>query len=211
MTYSISDMIKSSNNSKSKSKSKSKHRVEWHFPTPMYVSDVNHYDDIQKEINRTLDTTKFSMNPDWGATHYLSDPSCLQNFIVDNNLISIKDEIDNHIRNYLKDVNQMNDEQIKSLNYVIVESWVTLFKEHNYAHIHNHNKSDISGVYYYKAKGSEGNIFFESPTGEDRCVEVPLEQGKIILFPGWLKHGVRTNTTKDHRMSLSFNINFFMN
>ena len=35
----------------------------------------------------------------------------------------------------------------------------------------------------------------------------PME-GKLIIFPGWLLHGVRQNSTDNTRISLSFNITF---
>ena len=34
------------------------------------------------------------------------------------------------------------------------------------------------------------------------------KEGKILLFPGWLEHGVKTNLTDNVRMSLSFNVYF---
>jgi ectoine hydroxylase-related dioxygenase (phytanoyl-CoA dioxygenase family) len=30
----------------------------------------------------------------------------------------------------------------------------------------------------------------------------------LLLFPGWLEHGVATNETTSDRVSISFNINF---
>ena len=93
-----------------------------------------------------------------------------------------------------------------------------MFQKGNYAHIHKHGFSDISGVYYYRTNGSDGDIFFETPVTETGCSKfwinhsltfnIAPEKGLIILFPGWLSHGVRTNTTDDQRISLSFNINY---
>ena len=93
-----------------------------------------------------------------------------------------------------------------------------MFQKGNYAHIHKHGFSDISGVYYYRTNGSDGDIFFETPVTETGCSKfwmnhsltfsIPPEKGLILLFPGWLSHGVRTNTTDNQRISLSFNINY---
>ena len=95
-----------------------------------------------------------------------------------------------------------------------------MFKKGNYAHIHKHGFSDISGVYYYRTNGSDGDIFFETPVTETGCSKfwsnhsltfnIAPEKGLIILFPGWLSHGVRTNTTDNQRISLSFNINYII-
>ena len=41
---------------------------------------------------------------------------------------------------------------------------------------------------------------------QERSVEIPADQGVILLFPGYLKHGVQTNISDVERLSLSFNI-----
>ena len=37
---------------------------------------------------------------------------------------------------------------------------------------------------------------------------VPSATGTILLFPGWLKHGIMTNETEHDRVSFSFDIIF---
>ena len=98
------------------------------------------------------------------------------------------------------------------------KSWINTFKKNSYAHIHSHSTADISGVYYYQTTGKDGNLFFETPVTETGCSKfwmdhsltfnIAPEKGLILLFPGWLSHGVRTNTTDSQRISLSFNINY---
>ena len=77
----------------------------------------------------------------------------------------------------------------------------------------------ISGVYYYKTNGDDGDIFFECPVptiGSSFCyfnnycnrwIHKP-EEGKILLFPSWLKHGISKNETDETRISISFNLYF---
>ena len=99
-----------------------------------------------------------------------------------------------------------------------LQSWFSKFTPGDYAQIHNHKHVDISGVYYYKTNGDDGDFFFESPNPHlstsytfghlGRRWEYKPKSGKILLFPGWLNHGVKTNETKDERISLSFNIIF---
>ena len=37
---------------------------------------------------------------------------------------------------------------------------------------------------------------------------MPVKEGKLILFPSWLKHGVQPNLNKtESRISVSFNYN----
>ena len=34
----------------------------------------------------------------------------------------------------------------------------------------------------------------------------PPQEGRLILFPAWLSHGVRENETDEDRISISFNL-----
>ena len=62
------------------------------------------------------------------------------------------------------------------------------------------------------------DLFFESPVpnmggslvynGLANRQEFKPEVGRIVLFPGWLQHGIMTNSTDDTRISLSFNVIF---
>lgn len=95
---------------------------------------------------------------------------------------------------------------------------MTSFDTGEYGHIHTHPRSDMSGVYYYKTNGDDGNIFFMSGNESsknsicfgsysDRWIHYPVI-GKIILFPSYLSHGITTNTSNSVRHSISFNVSF---
>ena len=120
-------------------------------------------------------------------------------------------EIDKHLKEYCSEIGY----EYKRYK---IDSWLSKFGKGNYAHIHHHGITDISGVYYYKTNGNDGKIFFETPNpflDTQLCYlrygetwEHKPQEGKILLFPGWLRHGVRTNETDNTRISLSFNIYF---
>jgi uncharacterized protein (TIGR02466 family) len=102
-----------------------------------------------------------------------------------------------------------------------MECWMTFMRKGSYAHIHSHGRADIAGVYYYLADETDANIFFVNPVkqmGQAACFEhldkrlsVSPKIGKILLFPGWLEHGVETSTSDKERASISFNIRFVKN
>ena len=189
--------------------------IESIFPTPIYYSGVEVYslDDITKEIDDALDKTEFSYRSDWGKTHHLSDTTFKQNFIVDNALDTLQDEIRHHILVYLANVACP-----KPREYDITSSWVSLFKPGDYGHIHTHGYYDISGVYYHSTNGEDGDLFFNSPDtnlSTSYCFEQASwpwihspQKGKISLFPSWVPHGIQTNETDSDRVSISFNITF---
>jgi len=185
--------------------------------TPIYGNMVSGYNAINSHLDKIIDDVNFNMKSDWGSTHYIStnfDPNTQSNIIDDYNLKEVYKEIDIHLERYCHELN------FSMMDYNM-QSWLSMFKKGNYGHIHNHGDADISGVYYYKTNGEDGSIFFESANpfleisrcfkNESEVWEHKPQVGKILLFPGWLKHGIRTNNTDNVRISLSFNICFKTN
>ena len=187
------------------------YKIDNLFPTQLYCSTVSDVDFINSTIDRCIDKIDFRMNDTWGPTHYLSTSDFEDDIISEHGLEELSKEIYKHLTAYCKEVGFT----FETYN---IKSWFTRTERGNYAHIHNHGLADISGVYYYKTNGKDGKIFFESPNPHfdtSRCYfwkgyrrEYDPEEGHILLFPSWLRHGVETNQTDDARISLSFNIKF---
>jgi hypothetical protein len=99
-----------------------------------------------------------------------------------------------------------------------LNTWMTKTLKGKHAIEHSHGDADISGVYYVQTNNHDGNIYFRTPVrageGDNRCYQhlthcnlsITPEVGKLMMFPGWLRHGVRENTTDSERVSFSFNI-----
>ncbi len=180
------------------------------FSVPIYCCNVSDFDLIQTELESCIEDMDFNMVTEWGSTHYLSDSKFKNNLILDFNLENFSNEVDIHVNKYISKIG------FPKTNYKIVSSWFALFRRGNYAHIHNHGDCDIAGVYYFKKSGNDGNLFFCTPNkAEDtsfifnsRRIVTNSKEGEILLFPGFLDHGVQTNDTDDERVSLSFNIYF---
>ena len=99
--------------------------------------------------------------------------------------------------------------------------WVNLLKNggHHSGHIHPH--SILSGTFYVEAPPGSGAIRFEDPrlammmaapqrtadAPEPLCsfVNVEPRPGLLLLWESWLRHEVLPGTTKDERLSISFN------
>ncbi|GAA4716485.1 hypothetical protein H9L13_06245 [Sphingomonas lutea] len=92
--------------------------------------------------------------------------------------------------------------------------WVNLLKgggQHS-GHIHPH--SVISGTLYVEVPRGAGAIRFEdprlplmmaAPTRPDTFVTVEPRRGLLLLWESWLRHEVRSGTSKSERLSVSFN------
>ena len=98
--------------------------------------------------------------------------------------------------------------------------WMNINPTGSYNHLHNHVDSVLSGCYYVDAGENQGNIQFERSDNAE--YHIPSEVAKetyytstratyacktnaLYIFPGWLKHSVQRNNTKEDRISISFN------
>lgn len=187
------------------------YRIEPTFVTPIYASFVSDFPKIKCKIDNVIDKVNFSYKSEWGKTHLLSDTDFRENIISKLRLKCLSNEIDTHVRNYCDELN------FEYKRYKMT-SWIAKFQPGDFAHIHEHGHSDISGVFYYKTNEDDGDLVFTSPNPflktsklfagtELSWIHKPIE-GKILLFPGWIPHGVKTNETDNTRISISFNINF---
>ena len=105
---------------------------------------------------------------------------------------------------------------------VMGNMWANINPPGGYNMPHIHPNSHFSGVYYIKAPKDSGKIIFNEPkTGAHMImprrkkgpppshlwkeVHVDPLEGRIVMFPSWLWHGVEPNESNDIRISVSFN------
>ena len=189
------------------------------FSVPMYRGEVKNSRKINRELLSLCEELKFDHMDGWISNTQKLNQNAFASSIVDRAPL-FREALNVHLKQYLDDVGTL-DIQIgdsSSRQYMIKNSWITQTTKNQFAHLHSHGDSDISGVYYIKTTGKDGNIYFHSPLevlacnyimgSLDSAVEMPAQQGCIILWPSFLLHGVRENTTDSKRLSLSFNLNF---
>lgn len=190
--------------------------IQYFWPTPIYENQVSLESliQIQSELYKVLSDKKQS--------NQFNDPWNDNRIQVSNNFkINIFDQYElSNFKQYLnyciKDYTKILGDDVK--DFIISECWMTKSSKNNYGHIHNHMPYDISGVYYLQTCETDGSIFFENPLQicysskignknlfNPSYVSKP-KNGKIILFPSWLSHGVNTNKTESERISISFNV-----
>jgi len=187
-----------------------KHSMRPLYPTPLFVGQVEDIAPCLAEVDSILPTIDWKIKPEWGTTHKLSTNSFEEDALTEYNLIKVDSQIRAAVALYCQDLGFEMPETYSR------RSWITRYDRGEYAQIHNHGYSDISGVYYHSVGSKAGNIFFENPNlaahgwwvmPPDRVEYVP-KPGMIILFPGYLYHGVQTNDSDDTRVSISFNCVF---
>lgn len=135
--------------------------------------------------------------------------------VEDQTLISLMDFIAEHGRAYWKILNLSSH-----LDPYILQLWVNSVGRGGFVASHNHNPVPVSGVFYIKAEPKQGNLFLENPldillgrnaldvtakTPTRFNYEIESVTGKLVLFPGWMKHFTRPNNTDESRISMAVN------
>ncbi|MCH8917738.1 MAG: 2OG-Fe(II) oxygenase family protein [Proteobacteria bacterium] len=105
----------------------------------------------------------------------------------------------------------------------ITGCWANIHPADKSHQAHSHPNNYLSAVYYVTVPPGGREITFYDPriqqyhltpafeqsnayNAEHLTVEV--EEGMLLLFPAWLVHSVPASTSKERRISISFNINF---
>ena len=102
----------------------------------------------------------------------------------------------------------------------LYNSWFCVNNYGDYNTVHNHQGSILSGVLYLNVpddkcgeiefyRDDESNYYL--PTLEkynnftSQKATYKPEKGKLLIFPGWLKHAVQGSRSQGERVSMSFN------
>ncbi len=101
--------------------------------------------------------------------------------------------------------------------------WFNINNRGNSNAVHIHDNSFLSGCFYVKAEPTQGSITFYKNHALDYIVSsqaiidyyTPISAsaitfepntGKLVMFPGYLPHGVGHNPTQEDRISIAFNV-----
>ena len=112
-----------------------------------------------------------------------------------------------------------------------MRAWVNISKPGSYLAKHHHPDCNLAGVLWIKAPQNSGDIVFDSPRTFDPFLQsakngeidsytddfkdkgnihldyyFPPTEGRILIFPSYLRHLVEENKSEEDRISVSFNI-----
>lgn len=101
----------------------------------------------------------------------------------------------------------------------VLQLWANDVPPGGFTPNHNHNPVAIGGSIYLDADQQKGNIHLEDPMMMVKgrmpydwshkpylyTEEVKVSAGKLIMFPGWLMHHVRSNKSNTSRIVIGFN------
>jgi uncharacterized protein (TIGR02466 family) len=119
------------------------------------------------------------------------------------------------------EVARFNRWKLGEIEPVVKECWAIVNERYASNVVHNHPHSILSGVYYVQAPAESGQLFFQDPRDGPPMIAPPVEEytpwtservtyapreGRMLIFPSWLGHGVEPNMSQEHRVILSFNV-----
>lgn len=190
--------------------------LEWYFPTPLWWEQTEISPDDMLNLCyrlREQDPTgrKLSNQGGWQSQDFRAG--------THPEMKPLEDKIISQAEQCVRDYGYRED-----LCFVDIENfWFNINYKNNTNAVHTHDNSFISGVFYLKANHNQGNINFYKDYAQDFIVAsqatignfTPLSASamsfkpatqKLIMFPGWLPHGVERNEIDEERISISFNV-----
>tara|TARA_R100001086_G_scaffold109152_2_gene55340 strand:- start:4408 stop:5025 length:618 start_codon:yes stop_codon:yes gene_type:complete len=143
------------------------------------------------------------------------------NYILDNKkLAMLKKQILHEINFYKENILCVR----KDINLYIKNSWIIIHKTNHFSHAHFHLNSFLSGILYIKTPANSGDITFYNNYSRSSLLPllnipfekyneynssnwtIPVNEGKLLLFPSGLQHSVPNNFSENTRISLAFNV-----
>ncbi len=180
------------------------------FPTPVYQTYLDR-PITQAEINYMNKVSKL-LQKNTGNT-----VSTSKSVLKGKPLKNLEKFFMEHIGNYFDEVINTTDK----VKPYITMSWLNYAREDEYHHVHEHENSMVSGVFYVSADEKYDSIRLYKtgyqqikPSVKDYNLwnstswYVPVSTGKLGLFPSWLSHSVDRKKGKNIRISLAFNVFF---
>lgn len=85
----------------------------------------------------------------------------------------------------------------------IINFWANIYRKGDYTEYHNHNPYILSFVYFLKCKRYFSPLIFDSFLFKRK---LKPKEGRLIIFPSYLVHGVPKHKYDETRITLSGNI-----
>jgi uncharacterized protein (TIGR02466 family) len=188
------------------------------FPVKIYEAKYENFETIQQSlIEKALASFEGNIAP--GNDYYDQNGKdvftrTLPNLHLRPEFKEIVEFIEFHGKLYWKELGLTTQEE----PYVL-QLWANDVPPGGFTASHNHTPIAIGGSLYLDADPLKGNIHLEDPTHMEKgrmpfdwqkqpyvyTEEIEVSAGKIVMFPGWLMHHVRSNRSSSNRIVLGFN------
>jgi len=111
--------------------------------------------------------------------------------------------------------------QVDQYPMMLTGCWANINPPGAYHPTHNHPNNYLSGVYYVAVPSVGSRIQFQDPRPlmvmprpreftriTANAADAESKEGRLLIFPAWLRHSVPANDGQTERISISFNLMF---
>ena len=188
------------------------------FPEPVFKFKLEDFKDLNKELSEYIyklhdqdkDGLERSNRGGWHSKNFeLTAKGSIQNKFA---II---------LQKYILKVFQNNGWKTENKNIRIKEMWAIINKNGDFNVLHTHPNCYLSAAYYVKAPQKCGRFQIENPNIAKRnfypeiktknelnlqVAGIEIDEGDLLIFPGYLPHKVRANQSGEDRIVISFNV-----
>ena len=137
----------------------------------------------------------------------------------DKNSIQFKFALE--LQKYISKTFQTLGWKTENQNIRVKEIWAIINKKNDFNVVHTHPNSFLSAAYYVKAPKNCGKFQVENPNIAKRhfspeianknefnaqVAGLEINEGDLLIFPGYLPHKVAKNESEEDRIVISFNV-----
>ena len=196
----------------------SKNEILKLFPEPVFKYQIEDSKNLNSELSNYIYTLhdedkKGIERSNRGGWHS-------KNFnISDKNSIQHKFAV--KVQKYILDSFMNLGWKTKDTNIQIKEMWAIINKKNDFNVIHTHPNCYLSAAYYVKASQNCGRFQLECPNIAKRhsypeiaqqnelnvhVAGIEINEGDLLIFPGYMPHKVGKNESDEDRIVISFNV-----
>ncbi len=188
------------------------------FPEPIFKYKFNNYQTVNIELSKYI--YNLYENDNKGIERSNRGGWHSENFKL-NEPNSIQQKFAQEVQKYIINTFQNMGWKIQDKNIRLKEMWAIINKKNNFNVIHTHANCYLSAAYYVKAPENCGKFFVENPNIAKRfshpeisnrnelngdVAGIDINEGDLLIFPGYLPHKVGKNESDDDRIVISFNV-----
>jgi uncharacterized protein (TIGR02466 family) len=188
------------------------------FPISIYETYFPNFESIKQQLIADLEPHFKTLAPGneyWTPEGRPMIYRTLPNLQTDEKFKPIIDFVEQHSRRYWEQLNLT-----KRVKPYVLHSWSNKIAPGGFTPVHVHTPIPIAAAFYVHANSEMGDLEIENPLDTVEKLmprdndlvphfqthTVKVEDGKLVLFPGWIRHFTRSNMTNDTRIIMSFNI-----
>jgi uncharacterized protein (TIGR02466 family) len=188
------------------------------FPTTIYEAEYPNFQDIKKQLLADLEPHFSSLaagNQYWDKDNNPLIYRTLPNLEQESKFKHIIDFVEYHGKKYWKGLNYTS-----RVEPYVLHMWSNRIPPGGHTPVHVHTPMPVAAAFYVHASDEMGVLEIENPIDTIEKLqprdnrlnpyfhthEVSVKDGKLVLFPGWMRHFTRSNTSKENRIVISCNI-----